>query len=202
MAGRRPGRASGRPEVRGAAFPHVLRQPHRDNGYVPALGGNRMDQPGSVAALLSQNGVQLVFNGHTHIYERNRKQPGESFVSYVTGGGGATLEPVGAEPAAAATTPTPSAGPDQAQGLRMRRGHPARVGQPGVPLPAGDRQQLDGNRGADRRDGTDVRRPDLLLLDRKADDDGRRFPGRFPKKEKSWPPKPARGPWAMPLSVI
>jgi len=47
-----------------------------------------------VASLLSQNGVQYVFNGHAHIYERNAKQAGESFVSYVTGGGGATLEPV------------------------------------------------------------------------------------------------------------
>ena len=54
-----------------------------------------MHGPGSVAALLSQYGVQVVFNGHMHAYERNRAQPGESFVSYVTGGGGATLEPVG-----------------------------------------------------------------------------------------------------------
>jgi hypothetical protein len=51
--------------------------------------------PGSVAALLSQYNVQFVFNGHMHGYQRNTKQPGESFVSYVTGGGGATLEPVG-----------------------------------------------------------------------------------------------------------
>jgi hypothetical protein len=50
---------------------------------------------GSVGALLSHYGVQFVFNGHAHIYERNTKQPGESFVSYVVGGGGATLEPVG-----------------------------------------------------------------------------------------------------------
>jgi Calcineurin-like phosphoesterase/Purple acid Phosphatase, N-terminal domain len=54
-----------------------------------------MHGPGSVAALLSQYGVQMVLNGHMHAYERNTKQPGESFVSYVTGGGGATLEPVG-----------------------------------------------------------------------------------------------------------
>jgi hypothetical protein len=54
-----------------------------------------MHGPGSVGALLSQYGVQLVFNGHMHAYERNTKQAGESFVSYVTGGGGATLEPVG-----------------------------------------------------------------------------------------------------------
>jgi hypothetical protein len=51
--------------------------------------------PGSLAQLLSQNGVQMVFNGHAHLYERNTQQPGESFVSYVTGGGGGVLEPVG-----------------------------------------------------------------------------------------------------------
>ncbi len=44
--------------------------------------------PNSLAALLTQYGVQFVFNGHAHIYERNFQQPGESFVSYVTGGGG------------------------------------------------------------------------------------------------------------------
>jgi hypothetical protein len=51
--------------------------------------------PGSLAELLTQNGVQMVFNGHAHIYERNTKQAGESFVSYVTGGGGSVLQPVG-----------------------------------------------------------------------------------------------------------
>lgn len=51
--------------------------------------------PGSLAALLTQNGVQMVFNGHAHIYERNTRNTGESFVSYVTGGGGGVLEPVG-----------------------------------------------------------------------------------------------------------
>jgi hypothetical protein len=50
---------------------------------------------GSLAALLSDYHVRLVFNGHLHAYERNTRQPGESFVSYVTGGGGATLESVG-----------------------------------------------------------------------------------------------------------
>jgi hypothetical protein len=50
---------------------------------------------GSLAELLTRYGVQLVFNGHMHGYERNTKQPGESFVSYVTGGGGETLEAVG-----------------------------------------------------------------------------------------------------------
>ncbi|HYY78910.1 MAG TPA: metallophosphoesterase family protein [Actinomycetes bacterium] len=53
--------------------------------------------PGSVAALLSQYGVDLVFNGHAHMYERNLRQPGDSFVAYVTGGGGGKLEPIGAK---------------------------------------------------------------------------------------------------------
>jgi hypothetical protein len=51
--------------------------------------------PGSLAALLTKYNVQFVFNGHAHIYERNYRQPGESFVSYVTGGGGEKLEPIG-----------------------------------------------------------------------------------------------------------
>ena len=51
--------------------------------------------PGSLAALLSRYGVDLVFSGHAHVYERNLRQSGDSFVSYVTGGGGGKLEPVG-----------------------------------------------------------------------------------------------------------
>ena len=47
--------------------------------------------PGSLAALLSQYGVDLVVSGHAHVYERNLRQAGDSFVSYVTGGGGAKL---------------------------------------------------------------------------------------------------------------
>ncbi|HEY2003992.1 MAG TPA: metallophosphoesterase [Candidatus Saccharimonadia bacterium] len=53
------------------------------------------DATGGVAALLSQYGVDIVFNGHAHIYERNSRYQSESFVSYVTGGGGSVLEPVG-----------------------------------------------------------------------------------------------------------
>ncbi len=56
------------------------------------------DAPGSLSTLLSRNGVKMVFNGHMHAYERNSKVAGESFVSYVTGGGGGTLEPVGNNP--------------------------------------------------------------------------------------------------------
>jgi hypothetical protein len=50
---------------------------------------------GSVEGLLSRYGVDVVFNGHAHMYERNFIQAGDSFVSYVTGGGGGTLEPIG-----------------------------------------------------------------------------------------------------------
>lgn len=43
---------------------------------------------GSLEQLLFSGGVQLVFNGHAHIYQRNIAAPG-GVTSYVTGGGGA-----------------------------------------------------------------------------------------------------------------
>lgn len=48
---------------------------------------------GSLEQLLHNNGVDLVFNGHAHIYERNVPTPG-GVTSYVAGTGGATAEPV------------------------------------------------------------------------------------------------------------
>jgi Calcineurin-like phosphoesterase len=47
----------------------------------------------SLEGLLGRYGVDLAFNGHAHVYERNKAAPG-GLVSYVTGGGGATVEPV------------------------------------------------------------------------------------------------------------
>ena len=44
----------------------------------------------SLEGLLGQYGVQLAFNGHTHMYERNNPNPW-GMVSYVTGGGGAQI---------------------------------------------------------------------------------------------------------------
>ena len=41
----------------------------------------------SLEALLNNNGVNLVFNGHAHLYQRNVAPPG-GVPSYVTGGGG------------------------------------------------------------------------------------------------------------------
>jgi hypothetical protein len=47
----------------------------------------------SLEGLLANNGVDLAFNGHAHIYQRNIAPPG-AVTSYVTGGGGAKVSPV------------------------------------------------------------------------------------------------------------
>ncbi len=52
-------------------------------------GGN-----GSLEQLLHAGGVQLVFTGHAHVYERNIAVPG-GVTSYVTGGGGGAASPMG-----------------------------------------------------------------------------------------------------------
>jgi hypothetical protein len=54
-------------------------------------------QPGatqSIESLFAQYGVDIVFNGHAHIYQRNNPSAPGMPVTYATGGGGATLEPV------------------------------------------------------------------------------------------------------------
>jgi hypothetical protein len=50
---------------------------------------------GSLEGLLARNEVSIGFNGHAHVYERNVKPTG-GIVTYLTGGGGAKLEPIGA----------------------------------------------------------------------------------------------------------
>ncbi len=50
--------------------------------------------PTSLEALLSANGVAIAFTGHAHTYQRFVPQLGGRVISYVTGGGGAVLEPV------------------------------------------------------------------------------------------------------------
>lgn len=49
----------------------------------------------NLEGLLGQNGVQMLFNGHAHIYQRNTPSAAGMPITYVTGGGGGTLEPVG-----------------------------------------------------------------------------------------------------------
>jgi chitodextrinase len=54
---------------------------------------NTPGSTGSLEQLLHDSGVQLAFNGHAHIYQRNIATPG-GVTSYVTGGGGGQAEPV------------------------------------------------------------------------------------------------------------
>jgi len=53
-----------------------------------------LNGPDHLEGLLAAHGVDVVFNGHAHIYERNAPSEAGMPVSYVTGGGGAQLEPV------------------------------------------------------------------------------------------------------------
>jgi Calcineurin-like phosphoesterase/Purple acid Phosphatase, N-terminal domain len=54
---------------------------------------NNPSSTSTLEGLLRNNGVNLAFNGHAHIYQRNVAPPG-GVTSYVTGGGGARLVPV------------------------------------------------------------------------------------------------------------
>ena len=66
---------------------------YSDNPTQPS--DSYLDGAANLEGLLGQHGVQLVFNGHAHIYERNRASAGGMPITYVTGGGGGTLEPMG-----------------------------------------------------------------------------------------------------------
>ncbi|HEY8728200.1 MAG TPA: metallophosphoesterase [Acidothermaceae bacterium] len=45
--------------------------------------------------LLGTYGVKIAFNGHAHVYERNTPSAPGMPITYVTGGGGGVLEPIG-----------------------------------------------------------------------------------------------------------
>lgn len=69
---------------------------HSDNATQPSdlYLDNIPGHPGNLESLLHSNGVNLVFNGHAHDYQRNIAGPG-GVISYVTGGGGGQVQPVG-----------------------------------------------------------------------------------------------------------
>lgn len=51
----------------------------------------------ALEGLLNQYNVQMTFSGHGHFYERNTPPNANSVISYVVGGGGARLTPVGSQ---------------------------------------------------------------------------------------------------------
>jgi hypothetical protein len=63
---------------------------HSDSSSQPS--DSYLTGAGRLEGLLAGAGVNVVFNGHAHIYERNKPMiAGSPMVSYVTGGGGAPL---------------------------------------------------------------------------------------------------------------
>src|SRR6476661_8693512 len=72
-----------------AVFHFPLYADSATEGSDPFLHGS-----GNLEDLLGEHGVDVVFNGHAHLYERNRPSGAGMPVTYVTGGGGADLEPV------------------------------------------------------------------------------------------------------------
>ncbi len=71
--------------VKMAVFHYPLRSINNSQPTDPYLGG--------LESLLAANGVEVVFNGHAHTYQRF-VPVGGGVASYVTGGGGGVLEPV------------------------------------------------------------------------------------------------------------
>jgi hypothetical protein len=51
--------------------------------------------PAKLEGLLAHYGVNMVFNGHAHIYERNVASSPGAPITYVTGGGGGVVAPIG-----------------------------------------------------------------------------------------------------------
>jgi chitodextrinase len=83
--------------VKFAAFHFPL---HSDNPSETS--DTYLQGPKELEGLLARYDVAATFNGHAHLYQRNRPQPGLGrMVSYVTGGGGGRLEPIGGKGCAA-----------------------------------------------------------------------------------------------------
>jgi hypothetical protein len=82
--------------VKFAVFHYPLRSDNATQPSDPYLLNSSANPNASTSleALLSANGVDIAFNGHTHTYQRIiPHQPGQ-VINYVAGGGGGVLEPV------------------------------------------------------------------------------------------------------------
>jgi hypothetical protein len=88
--------------VKMAVFHYPLRSDNSSETSDTTL-QNTGSNPSSLEALLSSNGVQLAFNGHAHTYQRIAPRAAGQITNYVTGGGGAILEPVSATGSSACT---------------------------------------------------------------------------------------------------
>jgi chitodextrinase len=75
-------------QLKFAVFHYPLYADNATEGSDPLLRG-----ADSLEGLLTSNGVDMVFNGHSHMYERNFPTS-DGLVSYVTGGGGAKPQPI------------------------------------------------------------------------------------------------------------
>jgi Calcineurin-like phosphoesterase/Purple acid Phosphatase, N-terminal domain len=95
--------ASTRPEYRW--LKHDLARHHRRISFAffhfPLYSDNPsetsdayLNGPLGLEGLLGRNGVDIVFNGHAHIYQRNSPSSSGMPVTYVTGGGGGRLQSV------------------------------------------------------------------------------------------------------------
>jgi hypothetical protein len=67
--------------------------PMYSDNTVAAPSDTFLEGQSQLEGLLSSNGVAIAFSGHAHLYERNRPVVG-SMATYVTGGGGGTLNVV------------------------------------------------------------------------------------------------------------
>jgi chitodextrinase len=88
-------------ELKMAVFHFPLRS---DNATEPSdtYLQNLPGSTGSIEQLLHDNGVRLVFNGHSHSYQRSVAPPA-GVISYVSGGGGAKLSTIGGGKGCAST---------------------------------------------------------------------------------------------------
>ena len=75
-------------QLKFAIFHYPIYADNATEGSDPYLEG-----PDSLEGLLADNGVDIAFSGHSHMYERNLA-PSDGLVTYVNGGGGAKPQPI------------------------------------------------------------------------------------------------------------